>query len=257
MPESADPLLAVRGLGRSKALIDAMQAQGALAPGVVAMAKAASFVSPSAVALAKSTNALGVTGRIGGQHGFAKLVAGIKPASGVGGAAEVLRRATDGFAVKPYLNEGALSTSKMTRMMAKSQPLSLTEALAERAVAVSSGAVPPLPNYTAELLKLQRQIETRRGEERAIEDERHEQSLAVQRAMHEALLETEAARAADAEAAALREQALVDRAESAEDRAEESDAREAKMLRLTMMSVGIGGLSFVVAVAAGVATIAI
>lgn len=168
---------------------------------------------------------------IGGaaQHGaVAKLVAGFKPVGTVAGAAENLRRATDGFA----------NGSRGARMIPSSTGRSLAALFEERDAALSERPFPrvePLPNYNAELLKLQRQIEARRAEERQIEDERHEQSLTVQRAMHAALVESEAARAADAEAAALREQALVDRAEA-------GDKRESRLLRLTVASVCVAVL---------------
>lgn len=236
MPET-ETSEALRRHGGNKALIDAMQAQKVLSPSTAAMA--AGIVGPSATA-SKLAEALRGTGRIGGQHvGVVKLAASIKPVGPVAAAAENMRRATEGFTNLPRIGAGGVSPgSTLVQMMADAEAARRTGQLPQhpRPTALASAPRVQMPlNYSAELLKLQRQIEARRAEERAVEDERHEQSLAVQRAMHAALLESEAARAADAESAALREQALVDRAEA-------GDKRESRLLRLTVASVCVAVL---------------
>lgn len=236
----------------AKLLTDAMQAQKAFGPSAAAMAKAAGIGGPSAAAMAKAAGVFDAAAQrpgaklaealkpIGGtaqSRAFTKLTAGFKPIDGSqAAAAENLKRATDRFAGVAVARDALQPIS--TRIAGGPKPALLTDVLSERARPASHLPVPrfdPPPNYSAELLGHQRQAETRRAEERAIEGAWREQSLAVQRAMHAALLESEAARAADAEAAALREQVLVDGAEA-------GDKRESRLLRLTVTSVCVAVL---------------
>lgn len=115
--------------------------------------------------------------------------------------------------------------------------------------------LPPVRNFTADLVRLQHEATELRELERREEVDHRRQSLAVQMAMRDALIASEEARAAHAEASAKREMAALDRAIAAEKRAEASDAREAKMLRLTTVSVTIGGVSLLVGIATVIVTI--
>lgn len=119
------------------------------------------------------------------------------------------------------------------------------------AAQVYDGEVKPFPavrNYAADLVCLQHEAAERRERERREAVDHRRQSLALQIAMRDALIASEEARATDAEASAKRELAAVDREIAAEERAKASDEREAKMLKLTMISVTVGGGSLLVTI---------
>jgi hypothetical protein len=118
--------------------------------------------------------------------------------------------------------------------------------------------LPVVPNYTADLVALQRDAVERRKQERREELEHRRQSIAIQQAMYEALLASEAARSADSKASAEREQAALARADEAEAREVASAEAQAKqtrfMIKWTVAATIFGGVGSVAAVVAIFAT---
>ncbi len=114
--------------------------------------------------------------------------------------------------------------------------------------------VVPIRDSTARLAELGREVAERREQERREELEHRQESLAIQRAMYEALVASEEARARDARASAEREQMALKRAADAEAREMLSARAQAKqtmfMVKLTVAATAFGGIGSVAAVVA-------
>lgn len=232
-------------------LLESFARQHKFVPGIAALTKART--GGLAAQLAGPKVPPGIAALTKAQTGG--LAAQLAKQNSVTSAIEGMRRASDGYAattraLEPSRRPGYALTEAIKAFDAESNAMEIYDREAIR-------PLPAVRNYTADLVRLQREAAEQRERERREEVDDRRQSLAVQVAMRDALIVSEEARAADAEASAKREMAALDRATAAEARAGASDGREATMLRLTVVSVAIGGVSLLVAIAAVIVTIII
>jgi hypothetical protein len=172
----------------------------------------------------------------------------------VAGAIESMRKATDTYAFATRALEPPRGLRRSLTEAARAfDAESTAEEVALREPILS---MPVMPNYSADLVVLEREAAEQRKQDRREELEHRRQSLAVQHSMRDALIASEEARAADAKASAKREQAALARADAAEAREIASAAAQAKQTRFLIKWTVATGVFGAVGSIAAVVTIA-